>query len=84
MSYSKFATRLDIKNISHTIFNLEIPVPLNEDNTELIFLYGSKEHALKSMKRFKEIDGYHLIIKENIGHCQFVTSFPQKFVKLII
>jgi pimeloyl-ACP methyl ester carboxylesterase len=84
VNYSKFATKEDIKNISRTIFNLKIPVPLNEGNTELIFLYGNKEDALKSMKRFKGIDGYRLIIKKNIGHCQFVTNFPEEFVKLIV
>jgi pimeloyl-ACP methyl ester carboxylesterase len=84
VNYSKFAEKKDIKNIVKTIFNLEIPNPLNTENTELIFLYGSKEDALKSMKRFKGIDGYRLIIKSNMGHCQFVTNFPKEFAKLIV
>jgi pimeloyl-ACP methyl ester carboxylesterase len=84
VNYSEFATKVDIKNIGHTIFNLEIPVPLNKENVELIFIYGEKEDALKSMKRFSGLDGYRLIIKDNMGHCQFVTNFPEEFVKLIV
>jgi pimeloyl-ACP methyl ester carboxylesterase len=84
VNYSNFATREDIKNIAKTVFNLEIPVPLNKGNTELIFLYGSRENALKSMKRFHGIDGYRLVIKDHMGHCQLVTNFPEELVKLIV
>jgi pimeloyl-ACP methyl ester carboxylesterase len=81
--YSRFAAKADIKNIAHSIFNLEIPVPLNDTNTELVFLYGGKENALKSMKRFRGLDGYRLIIKDDVGHCQFLVNFPEEYAKLI-
>ena len=83
VNYSRFAAKADIKNIAHSIFNLEIPVPLNDKNAELVFLYGSKENALKSMKRFQGLDGYRLIIKDNLGHCQFLVNFPEEYAKLI-
>jgi pimeloyl-ACP methyl ester carboxylesterase len=83
VNYSKFVTRTDIKNIAQNIFNLVIPEPLNNKDTELVFLYGSKEHALKSMKRFKRTDEYRIIIKENLDHCQFLADFPKEYVKLI-
>jgi hypothetical protein len=84
LNYSKFVKNNDIKNIAHTIYNIEIPIPFNKNNTDITFVYGSKEIALKSMKIFKGINGYKLIIKENMGHCQFITNFPEEFVKLII
>jgi hypothetical protein len=80
VNYSKFAKRDDIKNIAHTIFNLEIPVPFNNENTELIFVYGSKEDALRSMKWFNGIDEFRLIVKNDMRHCQFVTNFRKNLL----
>ena len=84
VNFSRFITKDDIKNIAHTIFNLEIPVPFNKENIELIFLYGSKEDALKSIKRFNGLGGYRLIVKENMRHCQYITNYPKEFIKLIV
>jgi pimeloyl-ACP methyl ester carboxylesterase len=81
VNYSKFVTKTDIKNIAHTIFNLEIPESINK-NKDIIFLYGSKEMALKSMKRFKGVDGYRLLIIKNWGHCQFFVNSPEEYAKL--
>jgi hypothetical protein len=63
---------------------LEIPEYLKIKNKDIIFVYGSKELGLKSMKRFKGVEGYRLIIKNNLGHCQFFVNFPEEYAKLII
>jgi pimeloyl-ACP methyl ester carboxylesterase len=82
LNFSRMATKEDIKNISRSIFNLEIPEEFNR-GTEIIFLYGSKEHALKSMKRFKGRKGYHLIVKEKLRHAEYVINIPEEYAKII-
>jgi pimeloyl-ACP methyl ester carboxylesterase len=84
VDFSTFTTREDLRNIAHTIFNLEIPIPFDGEGAELIFLYGSKENALRSMKRFRGVAGYRLIRKDKLRHCQFVTNFPEEFAELIL
>jgi pimeloyl-ACP methyl ester carboxylesterase len=82
LNFSALITKEDIKNISRSIFNLEIPKEFDQ-GTEVIFLYGGKEDALKSIKRFKGVKGYRLIVKEKLKHAEYVINFPEEYAKII-
>jgi pimeloyl-ACP methyl ester carboxylesterase len=73
----------DIAAMMRTGFSLDIPKPLADDETRLVFIYGSKEEAFRSFRRFHGQRGIELIVKEGFGHCQFLARQPEAYAEML-
>jgi pimeloyl-ACP methyl ester carboxylesterase len=82
LRFASFMEKRDVHNIADTISNVRLPQAF-DGSERLIFLYGSREYALKCMKRFRKLHGYELIINDGYGHTQFMYDCAEQYAELI-
>jgi pimeloyl-ACP methyl ester carboxylesterase len=73
----------DIANMMNTGFDLEIPAPLYDGSSRLVFVYGSRENAYRSFRRFRDEPGIELIVKDGFAHCQYLAKRPAEYADLL-
>jgi pimeloyl-ACP methyl ester carboxylesterase len=82
LRFAAFMEKRDVYNIADTICNIALPQAF-EEGEKLIFLYGSREHARGSMKRFRHLSGYELIINDGYKHAQFMYNCAEEYATLL-
>jgi pimeloyl-ACP methyl ester carboxylesterase len=80
---ASFLTKRDVNQMVRTLFEASIPEPLNDGNSRLVFLYGSREDAYRSFARFRNSAGYELIVKDRYGHCQYLAKQSKAYAALL-
>ncbi|MFP3155991.1 hypothetical protein LQZ18_16525 [Lachnospiraceae bacterium ZAX-1] len=78
-----FITKRDIYNMVSSMGRAEIPVPLNREDTSLIFIYGDQENAYRSFKRFRDAKGCRLIVNNGYGHCQYIMQQSAEYAAIL-
>jgi pimeloyl-ACP methyl ester carboxylesterase len=79
----RFITKQDIYNVVNSICRAEIPEPLHDGITRLVFFYGSREDAYRSFKRFRDLPGVELIANDGYAHCQYVMQQSVKYATML-
>jgi pimeloyl-ACP methyl ester carboxylesterase len=83
VNVTRFITRCDIYNIADSICCAEIPKPLYDGVTRLVFLYGRREYAYRSFKRFRGQSGIELILNDGYAHCQYVMEQSTEYAAML-
>jgi pimeloyl-ACP methyl ester carboxylesterase len=78
-----FITKRDIYNVISAICRAKIPEPLSDGHTSLVFLYGGREDALRSFKRFRGLPGVELIVKAGYGHCRYAMEQSSEYAEML-
>jgi pimeloyl-ACP methyl ester carboxylesterase len=73
----------DIANMTNTGFDLDIPIPLYDGSSRLVFVYGSNEDAYRSFRRFWNEPGVELIVKDGFAHCQYLAKCPDEYADML-
>jgi pimeloyl-ACP methyl ester carboxylesterase len=73
----------DIANMMNTGFNLDIPAPLRDGSARLVFVYGGREDAYRSFRRFRNEADVTLIVKDGFAHCQYLAKHPAEYADML-
>jgi pimeloyl-ACP methyl ester carboxylesterase len=79
----QFLTNQDIYNIIGSIGSATLPESLHDGSSRLVFLYGNREEAYRSFKRFRGLPGVELIVKDGYAHCQYVMQQSAEYAEML-
>lgn len=71
-----------IDNLAQACYTYILPEAL-EPGMKVTFLYGSEERAAVCVPEVKKLSGAKVLVREGCGHCQFLSSEPDNYAKLI-
>ena len=76
-------TKENTKNLTRACFTYSFPKLCETAQKSVIFLYGTKESAIKCIGRLKKYKYSHIIKKDGYNHCGYLLTHPKEYAEML-